>query len=104
MDAASRVARNTGFLYVRIAINIVIALFSTRLILDALGIENFGIYNLVGGAIAIFGFSLIGVLYSGYLTYLELAVIHAICQYCVISAVVMVLIFIISIIKLNSAE
>lgn len=34
-----------------------------------------------------------GVLYSGYLTYLELAVIHAICQYCVVSAVLVVAMF-----------
>jgi uncharacterized membrane protein len=54
--------------------------------------------------IAIFGLSLIGVLYSAYLTYLELAVIHAICEYCVISAIVMTLIFIISIIRLNTAD
>jgi len=54
--------------------------------------------------IVIFGLSLIGVLYSAYLTYLELAVIHAICEYCVISAIVMTLIFIISIIRLNTAD
>lgn len=56
MDVAKRVAKNTGFLYARIVINILISIYSTRLILDALGIEDFGIYNLVGGAIAIFGF------------------------------------------------
>lgn len=43
--------------------------------------------------LAIFGLSLAGVLFSGYLTYLELFVIHAICTWCVISAVIMVLIF-----------
>ncbi len=56
MNAASRVAMNTGFLYARIIINIWIALFSTRLILDALGVEDFGIFNLIGGAITIFAF------------------------------------------------
>ena len=54
--------------------------------------------------IIIFGISLIGVLYSAYLTYLELAVIHAICQYCVISAILTVGLFIVAIIKLNSEE
>lgn len=43
--------------------------------------------------LAIFGLSLAGVLFSAYLTYLELFVIHAICTWCVISAVVMVVIF-----------
>lgn len=37
-----------------------------------------------------FGIALIGVLYSAYLTYLELFVIHAICPYCVISAICLV--------------
>lgn len=38
----------------------------------------------------------IGVLFSGWLTYLELFVIHAICMWCVISAVIVTLIFILS--------
>ena len=37
-----------------------------------------------------FGLALAGVLYSTYLTYLELFVIHAICPWCVTSAVIMV--------------
>lgn len=44
-------------------------------------------------ALAVFGISLAGVLYSAYLTYLELAVIHAICPWCVSSAVLITLIF-----------
>ena len=47
--------------------------------------------------LAIFGFSLLGVLFSGYLTYIELVVIRAICPYCVISAIIVTLIFILSI-------
>jgi uncharacterized membrane protein len=46
--------------------------------------------------LALFGGSLIGVLFSVYLTYLELFVIHAICRWCVGSAVVMVLMFILA--------
>lgn len=38
-----------------------------------------------------FGIALIGVLYSAYLTYLELAVIHAICPYCIVSAICQVI-------------
>lgn len=34
-----------------------------------------------------------GVLFSAYLTYLELAVIHAVCMYCVISAILVVVMF-----------
>jgi uncharacterized membrane protein len=46
--------------------------------------------------LAIFGISLIGVLYSAYLTYLELFVIHAICRWCVSSAVIITAIFLLS--------
>ena len=56
MDTAIRVAKNTLFLYVRIVVNVLISLYSTRIILDALGVEDFGIYNLVAGAIAMLTF------------------------------------------------
>jgi uncharacterized membrane protein len=52
------------------------------------------------GPLAIFGLALTGTLYSAYLTYLELFVIHAICPYCVVSAVVVTSILILSIIRL----
>ena len=42
-----------------------------------------------------------GVLFSGWLTYLELHVIHAICQYCVVSAILITLVFIASLIDLR---
>ena len=44
-----------------------------------------------------FVLTLIGVLYSAYLTYIELAILHAICPYCVLSAVLLVLMFVISV-------
>ena len=44
----------------------------------------------------VFGLTLVGILYSIYLTYIEIAVLRAICPYCVVSAVVMLLLFIIS--------
>lgn len=43
--------------------------------------------------LALFGFALVGLLFSAYLTILELFVIHAICLWCVASAVVMVAVF-----------
>jgi uncharacterized membrane protein len=53
-------------------------------------------------ALAIFGFSLAGVLYSAYLTYIELFVIYAVCRWCVASAAIMVAIFLLSIINLGN--
>ena len=52
------------------------------------------------GPLAIFGISLAGVAFSAYLTYLELYVIHAICPFCVASAVLISFIFILAIIRL----
>jgi len=42
---------NTGILYARMAITVLISLYTTRVILNALGAEDFGIFNVVGGAI-----------------------------------------------------
>jgi uncharacterized membrane protein len=52
------------------------------------------------GLLAIFGISLCGVDFSFYLTYLEIYVIHAICPFCVISAISITFIFILAIIRL----
>ena len=51
--------------------------------------------------LGVFGFTLAGAIYSVYLTYIEIFVLHAICPYCVVSAVVMLLLFAISIIRLR---
>lgn len=48
-------------------------------------------------ALVLFGVSGIGVVFSAYLTYLEAAVIRAWCQWCVISAILITLIFLLSI-------
>ncbi len=52
------------------------------------------------GALIIFGVSIFGVAFSAYLTWLELYIIHAICPFCVASAVIISLIFILAIIRL----
>ena len=69
-------------------------------ILGLLYIEQRGGFWLEYSPLIIFGISLVGVIYSIYLTYLEIAVIYAICPYCVLSAVAMLLIFIMSIARL----
>ncbi len=53
--------------------------------------------------LAVFGISLIGVLYSAYLTYLEIYVIHAICRWCASSAVIITAIFFLSLPDLRSS-
>lgn len=56
MATANRVIKNTVFLYFRLIVTLVVSLWTTRIVLEALGIDNFGIYNVVGGAIALLGF------------------------------------------------
>lgn len=53
------------------------------------------------GPLGIFGVALFGTLFSAYLTYIEIAVLHAICPYCVISAIVMTLLWLISMVRLR---
>lgn len=48
----------------------------------------------------VFGLSLVGVLYSAYLTYLEFFVIQAICPFCLLSAISMLALFILSLSRL----
>lgn len=48
----------------------------------------------------VFGMTLAGTLYSFYLTYIEIVVLRAICPYCVVNAVVMLFLFVISLVRL----
>ena len=50
------IAKNTLMLYMRAILMMGIGLYTSRIILKALGITDFGIYNAVGGIIAMFGF------------------------------------------------
>ena len=52
----------------------------------------------------VFGTSLFGFLFSLYLTYLELFVIHAICQWCILSAICMTVVFVATIIRLKELQ
>lgn len=47
------IAKNTLFLYCRTAITMVIALYTSRVILKELGIDDYGIYNVIGGIVAL---------------------------------------------------
>lgn len=50
------IAKNTIFLYVRMLIIMVVGLYTVRAILRILGVEDYGIYNVVGGVVTIFSF------------------------------------------------
>lgn len=49
-----RIAKNTLLLYLRTFFTLIINLYASRVILNALGIEDFGIYNVVGGVVGMF--------------------------------------------------
>lgn len=51
-----RIAKNTLLLYVRMLFMMAISLFTSRVILNTLGVEDYGIQNVVGGVVAMFGF------------------------------------------------
>lgn len=54
--SANKVLKNTTLLYAKMFISVGISLYSTRLILYALGESDFGIYNLVAGVVAMLSF------------------------------------------------
>lgn len=56
MRADQRVFVNTLALYTKIVINIVVSLYLTRLVLNVLGVNDYGIYNLIAGTIAFLSF------------------------------------------------
>ena len=51
-----RIAKNTLLLYLRMGLMMCINLYTSRIVLHALGVEDFGIYNVVGGVIVMFSF------------------------------------------------
>lgn len=50
------IAKNTVFLYIRMLLSMGIYLYTTRVVLSILGVEDYGIYNVVGGLVAMFSF------------------------------------------------
>ena len=52
----STIAKNTLMLYVRMAFTVLISLYTSRIVLEALGVDDYGISNVVGGVSGFFGF------------------------------------------------
>ena len=51
-----RIAKNTIILYIRMIVTMLITLYTSRVILKALGFEDYGLYNVVGGVVALMSF------------------------------------------------
>src|SRR5690554_2717175 len=56
MSTSKTIAKNTLFLYFRMFLVMGVTLYMSRIVLDQLGVTDYGIYSLVGGIVAMFGF------------------------------------------------
>lgn len=56
MSNNKRIAKNTAFLYVRMFLIMGVTLYTSRIVLKVLGEDDFGLYNVVGGIVAMFTF------------------------------------------------
>lgn len=54
-DNNKRIAKNTLLLYIRMFFMMGISLYTSRVVLNTLGVEDYGIYNVVGGLVSMFG-------------------------------------------------
>ena len=81
-----------------------LGLFAYLAILTLLIFEIRNIVTKGNSNLLVFGISLVGVIFSSYLTYIEYFVIYAVCPFCILSAIVITLVFILSIYKLLKAS
>ncbi|MFV0186643.1 lipopolysaccharide biosynthesis protein [Empedobacter falsenii] len=56
MSSSKKIAKNTLYLYLRMLFIMGVSLYTSRIILQTLGVKDFGIYNLVGGVVVLFSF------------------------------------------------
>lgn len=56
MSDSKRIAKNTGFLYIRMFIIMAVQLYTSRVVLDKLGADDYGLYNVVGGVVGLLSF------------------------------------------------
>lgn len=56
MNANKRIAKNTLMLYFRMLLSMIVTLYTSRVVLNTLGVSDYGIYNVVAGVIVMFGF------------------------------------------------
>ncbi len=55
-DKTKRIAKNAMLLYARMIVTLVITLFTSRIVLQALGFHDYGLYNVIGGVVTLFAF------------------------------------------------
>lgn len=55
-EASRRIAGNTAFLYIRMIVYMAVNLYTVRVLWRVLGVDDYGIYNVVGGIVLMFAF------------------------------------------------
>lgn len=53
-ENSRRIAKNTLMLYVRMFFMLIVGLYTSRVVLGALGEQDYGVYNVIGGVVAMF--------------------------------------------------
>lgn len=56
MSDSKRIAKNTIFLYIRMLLIMVVSLYTSRVVLDKLGVDDYGLYNAVNGVVGMLSF------------------------------------------------
>lgn len=70
-ENTKRIAKNTVLLYIRMFVSMVVSLYTSRIVLNALGVEDYGTYNIVGGVVVLFSF-IRNALFSGIQRFLNI--------------------------------
>jgi hypothetical protein len=66
-----QIAKNTIFLYIRMMLVMIVSLFTSRIILNTLGMTDYGLNNVIAGVITLFAFlnNSLGAATSRFLTF-----------------------------------
>lgn len=56
-DNNKRIAKNTAYLYIRMAVVMLVSLYTSRKVLEILGVSDYGIYDVMGGVIGMLGYA-----------------------------------------------
>lgn len=56
LSSNRRIAKNTMMLYIRMLLSMIVSLYTSRVVLNTLGVEDFGIYGVVGGVVGMLSF------------------------------------------------
>lgn len=56
LSSSKTIAKNTLFLYLRLALSMIVSLYTVRAVINILGVEDYGLYNAIGGIVTVLSF------------------------------------------------